>query len=114
MSQRIRTLVVAVALGAALAVALPAPSEAAVLRGGSRPVLDIWERAWEWLARLVAPGERPARWDKQGGAIDPNGAWEKEGGAIDPDGSPKPGSAAPAPDTNTSEEGGAIDPNGAR
>lgn len=100
MPQRIRNLVVTVALGAALAVALPVPSEAAVLREGSLPVLDVWERAWDWLARLVAPGEE-ARWEKQGGAIDPNGT-------------PKPGSAAPAPETSTSEEGGAIDPNGAK
>lgn len=99
MSQRIRTLVVVVALGAALAVALPAPAEAAGFRGGSRlPVLDAWERAWSWLARLAGPGEE-AR-------------WEKEGSAINPDGSPAAGSAAPAPDPGTTETGGGWDPLG--
>ncbi|HYO13506.1 MAG TPA: hypothetical protein VE685_09960 [Thermoanaerobaculia bacterium] len=112
MSQRIRTLVVAVALGAALAMSLPARSEAAVLRGGGLPVLDVWERAWDWLARLVAPGG--GAWQKEGGAIDPDGAMNKEGSAIDPDGSPKPGSVTPAPEPSASEQGGAIDPNGAK
>ena len=97
MSQRIRTLVVAVALGAALAVALPAPAEAAGFRGGSRlPVLDAWERAWGWLARLATPGETARR--------------EKEGSAINPDGSPAAGSAAPDP--GTTETGGGLDPLG--
>lgn len=98
MSQRIRTLVVTVALGAALAVALPAPSGAAVLRGGSFPALDVWERAWDWLARLMPPLEE-AR-------------WEKEGGAINPDGSPTAGSAAPTPDPGTTNQGSGLDPLG--
>lgn len=96
MTQRNRTLIVAVALGAALAVALPAPSEAAGLRGGGFPVVKAWERAWDWLARLAAPGEEDR--------------WEKEGGAIDPNGSPTPGSAAPDPGTTDQRSG--LDPDG--
>jgi hypothetical protein len=105
MSQRNRIVFVVVALVAALTVAVPAPSQAAGLRGESLPVVDAWERAWQWLVRLVGPGEpassrRIARRDK-------------EGSRIDPDGSPKPGAVAPAPGTSTSEEGGRIDPDGA-
>jgi hypothetical protein len=103
MSQRNRIFVAAVALAAAFTLAAPAPTHAAALRGRSLPAVDAWERAWEWLARLVPRGEAPP----------PRTArWEKEGGMINPDGSPKPGTAAPAPDPGTSEEGGAINPDG--
>lgn len=103
MSQRSRIFLAAVALGAILTLAVPAPSRAAGLRGGSTPVLDAWERAWEWLARLVAPGDASPR---------PTARWEKQGSMIDPDGAPKPGTTAPAPDPATTEEGPRIDPDG--
>jgi hypothetical protein len=90
MSQRKRIVLVAAVLAVAFAV-VPAPSEAAGFREGL-------ERVWVWLGRWVGPGE----------------LWQKEGGAINPDGSPKPGNAAPAPDTSTAEEGPRIDPNGAK
>lgn len=100
MSQRNRILIVAATLVAVLALAAPAPSQAAGLRGGSLPVLDAWERAWEWLARFAVPPRWTAR-------------WEKEGGAIDPDGSPKPGTtSAPAPDPGAAEAGSGLDPLG--
>jgi hypothetical protein len=97
MSQRKRIVLVAAVLAAAFAV-VPAPSQAAGFRREGLSILDAWERARVWMARRVGWGE----------------LWRKEGSAINPDGSPKPGSAAPAPDTNTVEEGPRIDPNGAK
>lgn len=97
MSQRKRIVLVAAVLVAAFAM-VPAPSQAAGFRGEGLFVLEAWERARVWVARRIGWGE----------------VWRKEGGAIDPNGTPKPGSAAPTPDTNTAEEGGAINPDGAR
>ncbi|MFP5289324.1 MAG: hypothetical protein ACLGI9_26560 [Thermoanaerobaculia bacterium] len=97
MSQRKRIVLVAAVLVAAFAV-VPAPSQAAGFRGEGLSVLDVWERARVWGARRIGWGE----------------VWRKEGSAINPDGSPKPGSAAPAPNTATAEEEPRIDPSGAK
>ena len=96
MSQRKPIVLVAAVLTVAFAV-VPAPSQAAGFRGEGVSVLAAWERAWAWVARQIGGGELR----------------QKEGSAINPDGSPKPGSAAPAPDTATIETGGGVDPDGA-
>ncbi len=75
MSQRNRIVFATVALVAALCLAAPSPSNAAGLRAWNLPVVDAWERAWNRLAGLlpVSASAKPARLDKEGGAINPNG-----------------------------------------
>ena len=100
MSQRNRIVLATAALLAALFLALPSPSHAAV-----QPwKLPSWERAWSWLAQIL-PGGAPQK---------PGGRQEKEGSAILPDGKPVPGSTSPAPTGTQSEEGIGIDPTGAK
>ncbi|HEX9940823.1 MAG TPA: hypothetical protein VGG03_02305 [Thermoanaerobaculia bacterium] len=101
MSQRNRIVFAATVLVAVLSLAAPAPSRAGGFGEGRTPAISALERAWIWLARLWPGAAAPP----------PTARWEKEGGAIDPDGSPKPGSTAPAPAT---EEGDMIDPDGAK
>jgi hypothetical protein len=98
MSQRNRIVLATAALIAALFLAVPSPSHAAV-----HPwKLPSWERAWSWLAQLL-PGGAPQQ---------PGGRQEKEGSAINPNGGTTSGTTAP---TGTqSGEGSAINPDGAK
>lgn len=101
MSQRNRIVLATAALLAALFLAVPAPSHAAV-QPWKLPLAGAWERAWSWLAQLL-PGGAPQK---------PGTRQEKEGGAINPNGGTTSGTTVP---TGTqSDEGGAINPDGAK
>jgi len=101
MSQRNRIVLASAALLAALFLAVPSPSHAAV-QPWKLPLAGAWERAWSWLAQLL-PGGAPQR---------PGVRQEKEGSAINPNGGTTPGTTAP---TGTqSDAGGAIDPDGVK
>jgi hypothetical protein len=76
MSQRNRMGLVAMILAAAVAVS--APAFAAGPEAATHSQAGVWEQAWSWLASLVDPGpglprRLAGRWEKEGGAIDPNG-----------------------------------------
>jgi hypothetical protein len=76
MSQRNRIVFAAVALVAALCLVTPSPSHAAGLRSWNIPAMDAWERVWNRLAGLLPSGavrKPPARQEKEGSAINPNG-----------------------------------------
>jgi hypothetical protein len=76
MSQRNRIVLAVAVLTAILCGAAPAPSHAAGLRPWRVPVVDVWERAWNRLAELLPRGASqmpPARQEKEGGMINPNG-----------------------------------------
>src|ERR1700686_5888817 len=90
MSQRNRIVRVAMALLVALVLAAPAPTFAAKLPEARLTPAAAWEMAWSWLTRLLMPelGAAP-----RGAA---NG-WEKDGGAIDPNGGTPPSPAPPPP-----------------
>jgi len=101
MSQRNRIVLATAALLAALFLAVPSPSHAAV-QPWKLPLAGSWERAWSWLAGLL-PGAAPEK---------PGRGQEKEGGMINPNGGTSSGTTAP---TGTqSDEGSAINPNGAK
>jgi hypothetical protein len=76
MSQRNRIAFATIVLTAALFLAAPSPSQAASLRAWRTPEAATWERAWSWLASFL-PGARspkpPARQEKEGSMINPNG-----------------------------------------
>jgi hypothetical protein len=76
MSQRNRIAFATIVLTAALFLAAPSPSQAVSLQPWRTPAVATWERAWSWLASLL-PGARsqkpPARQEKEGSAINPNG-----------------------------------------
>lgn len=99
MSQRNRIVLAAVALVAALSLAAPSPSHAAGLQPWRIPAVDLWERAWNWMAGLL-PG---------GASQKPTISQEKEGSAINPN-----GSLAPLPPGTQSDEGGAVNPEGVK
>jgi hypothetical protein len=103
MSQRNRIALATAALLAALFLAAPSPSHAAV-QPWSLPIAGAWDRAWTWLAHLL-PGAAP----KKPGAVQ-----EKEGGAINPDGRTSPGITSPLPAGTQADEGGAINPDGVK
>lgn len=116
MSQRIRNVVTAITLIAALFLAAPTPARAAPFTEGRLSFTGAWERAWSWLTELVFPGggasqRRTARWEKEGGAINPDG-WKKEGSMITPDGRTTP--SPPPPSSVTTDEGGMINPDGVK
>lgn len=76
MSQRNRIAFATIVLTAALFLAAPSPSQAASLRAWRTPEVATWERAWNWLASLLSGAHAqkpPARQDKEGSAINPNG-----------------------------------------
>jgi hypothetical protein len=100
MSQQQR-IVVAITLVAALFLSAPAPARAAAPKGGI-PAVGAWERAWSWLVELI-PGGVPHRQTAR---------WEKEGGMINPDGHTTPSTSAPAPPADSLDEGGMINPDG--
>lgn len=101
MSHRNRIVLATAALIAALFLAVPSPSHAAV-QPWKLPLAGAWERAWSWLAQLL-PGGAPQK---------PGVRQEKEGSAINPNGATTSGTTAP---TGTqSDAGGAIDPDGAK
>ncbi len=99
MSQRNR-IFLAAALVAALFLAAPSPSHAAV-HPWQLPLAGAWERAWSWLAQLL-PGGAPQT---------PRGRQEKAGGAINPDGGTTTGTT---PTGTQSDAGPVIDPDGAK
>ena len=102
MSQRNRIVFAAIGLVVVLLVAAPATSHAAVLWEGSIPGASALERVWDWMTgfRLSGSPRKPAaRWEKEGGMINPNGGT---------------GIVAPVPPGDTVEEGGMINPNGVR
>ena len=98
MPQRNRSALAALLLGAVLVVTIASPAGAAGLQAGRFPArstaLGALERAWDWLASLLAPE----------GAADVSSRqafrWEKEGTAINPDGTPVASSTTP-PATTT-------------
>lgn len=94
MSQRNRIVLAAVVLAAALCGVAPAPSHAAGLRLWRVPGVDAWERAWNRLTALLP----------QGASRTPPARPEKEGGAINPDG--HAGFTAPKPPASPSPDGG--------
>jgi hypothetical protein len=96
MSQRNRNALATAALLAALFLALPSPSHAAV-----QPwKLPLWERAWSWIAQLL-PGGAPQK---------PGVRQEKEGSAINPNGGTNSGATAPT----GAQSGGGVDPDGTK
>jgi hypothetical protein len=94
MSQRNRIVLTAAVLAAALCGVAPAPSHAAGLRPWRVPVVDAWERAWNRLAALLP----------QGASRTPPARQEKEGGMVNPDG--HAGYTAPTPPASPSTDGG--------
>jgi hypothetical protein len=101
MSQRNRIVLATAALLAALFLAVPSPSHAAV-QPWKLPLAGSWERAWSWLAKIL-PG---------GGPQKPGGRQEKEGGMINPNGGTSSGTTAP---TGTqSDQGIGINPDGGK
>jgi hypothetical protein len=103
MSQRNRIALATAALLAALFLAAPSPSHAAV-QPWRLPIAGAWDRAWTWLAHLL-PGAAP----KKPGAVQ-----EKEGSAINPNGGTTSTTPSPAPAGTQSDEGGTINPNGVK
>jgi hypothetical protein len=101
MSQRNRIVFATIALAAALFLAAPSPSRAAGLRAGRISAAITWERTWSWLASLLPGGgsQQPARQEKEGSMINPNGSAELW-------------IAAPAPEPTRTDEGSMINPNG--
>ena len=97
MSHRNRIVLATAALLAALFLAAPSPSHAAI-QPWSLPVAGAWERAWTWLAHLL-PGAAPKR---------PEAMQEKEGSAINPNGGTTSTTTPPA----SQDQGGTIVPNG--
>jgi hypothetical protein len=102
MSQRNRIVLATAALLAALFLASPSPSHAAV-HPWQPPVVSAWERAWTWLLHLLP-----------GGAPQKPGGQEKEGSAISPDGRTGPGLTSSVSPGTQPDEGSAINPNGAQ
>ena len=101
MSQRNRIVLATAALLAALFLAVPSPSHAAV-QPWKLPLAGAWERAWSWLAQIL-PGGAPQQ---------PGVRHEKEGSAINPNGGTTSGTTA---STGThSDEGIGINPDGAK
>lgn len=103
MSQRNRIVLATAALVAALFLAVPSPSHAAV-HPWSLPLAGAWEQAWSWLAHLL-PGDTPQK---------PATGQRKDGVATSPTGGT---SGTPTGTTTTgtqSDAGGAIDPDGAK
>jgi hypothetical protein len=74
MSHRNRIVLATATLLAALFLAVPSPSHAAV-QPWQLPLPGAFERAWSWLASLLPGGEpqKPGVQAKEGGAINPNG-----------------------------------------
>jgi len=104
MSQRNRIVCAAIGLVAVLLMATPATSHAAVLWEGRIPGVSALERVWDWMTGL-----RPS-----GSPRKPAARWEKEGGAVNPDGRPTAVPIAPTTPPANLEEGGAINPDGVR
>jgi hypothetical protein len=98
MSQRNRIVLATAALLAALFLAVPSPSHAAV-QPWKLPLAGAWERAWSWLAQLLP-----------GGAQKPGVRQEKEGGAINPIGGTTSGTTPPA----GTQSGGGLNPDGTK
>jgi hypothetical protein len=76
MSQRNRIAIATLALSAALFLAAPAPSQASGFRQERLPVAGFLERVWDWMTALRPAGASSgpaARWEKEGGMINPNG-----------------------------------------
>ncbi|MFL6237381.1 MAG: hypothetical protein ACJ76N_29950 [Thermoanaerobaculia bacterium] len=101
MSHRNRIALATAALLAALFLAAPSPSHAAV-QPWSLPVAGAWERTWTWLAHLL-PGAAP----KKPGAVQ-----EKEGGAINPNGGTT--TTSPVPAGTQLDKDGMTNPNGVK
>jgi len=101
MSRRNRMVLTAIGLLAALSLTAPAPSQAMGLWESGIPLADTLEKAWSWLTGHL-PGAKPQ-------ARTP--PWQKEGGAINPNGNSLTVPILPT-DLDSSDEGGAINPNG--
>ncbi len=103
MSQRNR-IFLAAALVAALFLAAPSPSHAAV-HPWQLPLAGAWERAWSWLAQLL-PGGAPQK---------PTAGQRKAGPVIDPNGGTTSGTTTGTTPTGTqSDAGGTDNPDGAK
>ena len=101
MSRRNRMVLTAIGLLTALSLTAPAPSQAVGLWESGIPLADTLEKAWSWLTGQLSgatPQSQAAPWQKEGGAINPNGNSltvlilpaqldsADEGGAINPNG----------------------------
>src|SRR3954464_15800197 len=78
MSQRNRIVCVAIIAMVSFVMAAPAPVFAAGPPQGKAPQIGVLERAWSWFTSIAYPGGSAprvlaSRWEKEGGAIDPNG-----------------------------------------
>jgi hypothetical protein len=74
MSQLNRIVWVAIVLMAVVVVSVPAPAFAAPPAEGNHVQAGVWAQAWSWLVSVVDPVHGiPRVWEKEGGAIDPNG-----------------------------------------
>lgn len=104
MSHRNRIVLATAALVAALFLAAPAPSHAAV-HPWQLPLAVSWERAWSWLAQLLP-----------GGVLQkPTMGQRKEGPVINPDGGKTSGTTTGTTPTGTqSNAGGALNPDGVK
>lgn len=92
MSQRNQRWLAASALAAALLLAVPAPSPAAGFGRPAGVASGLLARAWAWWENVRILPRPVAVWEKQGSAIDPDGAPRTTG-------NPEPSSAtAPAPE----------------
>jgi hypothetical protein len=99
MSQRNRLVIAALGLAAALLLAAPAPCRAAGVWEEGIPAVGFVEQVWSWLAGLWPS-------DASSGTT---ARWEKEGGSLNPNGQPSAGTA-PAPAPTPTGDGGS-DPN---
>ena len=79
MSQRNRIVLAALALSAAFVLAAPPPARAAGLPLWRIPAVDVLERAWTWMARLV-----PRRPEDAGGAAGEGGGRDQSQRRHDP------------------------------
>jgi hypothetical protein len=102
MSRKNQRWLAAAGLASTILLAVPAPSMAA---GRWRPAAEapiLAVRVWSWLESLgIAPRLRT------------DVVWEKEGSAIDPNGAPRPGDPTP-PTTSSSATTPTGSPDGAQ
>jgi hypothetical protein len=101
--QSVRRAVVGMALAMLLALAVPAPAEAAGLDPAR--VEDLWTAVWDWLARLWGgPQTGPSLRSE---AAESGTSCEGNAGAcVDPNG------ATTTTDTCQGDRGACVDPNG--
>ncbi len=101
MSRRNRMVLTTIGLLAALSLTAPAPSHAVGLWESGIPLADTLQKVWSWLTGQLPSGTPQAR----------TAPWQKEGGAINPNGNSLTVLIIPI-QLDSADEGGAINPNG--